>query len=305
MNQAFSKLWTFVCQSLCSASPLDPSHSSGIFSAEESSMIAPCVHSERPSQEWAQPGEAAVPRHLAPSLSADPGMWHNSMNESLCHQQCRDISAGPGFPVNIINNPWLVLAQNDDKWAVSVSPGKGNHIWSAVVVSVFAMCRTISLELEAGSWVAWASFHRAVGCGTETGLLPHPVCHTLFGAFAACNPSVRGRRPCFVSSPRGSTIVLSSLEQIPGCAPAWGAEWKQDLSFGRVSPDGVWRNPQSLAGGGAWASLCTDLALNPALPRLPFWPRACSSTLRSSSVFMCKVVGVGPVRAILMGHCKC
>ena len=49
------------------------------------------------------------------------------------------MSAGPGFPVNTINNPWLVLPENDDKRATSVSPGKENHIWSTVVASVFSM----------------------------------------------------------------------------------------------------------------------------------------------------------------------
>lgn len=60
--------------------------------------------------------EAAVPRYLALSLGADPGdVAHNRVSERVCHQLCRDTSAGPGFPINIINNPWLVLAQNDDK----------------------------------------------------------------------------------------------------------------------------------------------------------------------------------------------
>lgn len=68
-------------------------------------MGAPYVHSERPSQEQEHLAEAAVPRHLAPSLGADPGVWRNSVN--AC--------AGPRVPVNIINSPWLVLAQNSDK----------------------------------------------------------------------------------------------------------------------------------------------------------------------------------------------
>lgn len=68
-------------------------------------------------------------------------MWHNSVGERLCHQQCRDTSAGPVFSVDIINNPWVVLVKNDDKWAASVSPGRENCIWSAVVASVFSMCR--------------------------------------------------------------------------------------------------------------------------------------------------------------------
>lgn len=120
--------------------PLNQSRSSSVFSAEENSVISPCICSERPSQEHDQPGRGTCSQtHLASSLGADPGMQHNPKSEKLCHQQCEDTSAGPGFPVNMINNPWLVLAQNDDKRAASVSPGRENHIWSSVVASVFSM----------------------------------------------------------------------------------------------------------------------------------------------------------------------
>lgn len=115
--------------------------------------------------------EAAVPRHLAPSLDADPGVWHNSVN--AC--------AGPGVPVNIINSPWLVLAQNNDKWAASVSPGRENHVWATVVASVFSVWRRLGEPgVRSRTLSSWAAFRRAVGCGTGTGSLPHPVFHPLF-----------------------------------------------------------------------------------------------------------------------------
>lgn len=119
---------------------LNQSRSSSVFSTEENSVISPYICSERPSQEHDQPGRGTCSQtQLASSLGADPGMQHNPKSEKLCHQQCKDTSAGPGFPVNVINNPWLVLAQNDDKRAASVSPGRENHIRSTVEASVLSM----------------------------------------------------------------------------------------------------------------------------------------------------------------------
>lgn len=124
--------------------PLSQSNSSDVFSAEENSMLAPCVFYKDLARGRSNLAEGICPQiYLVPRLRADPGMWYNLMNEKLCHQQCRDPFAGPGFPVNIINNPWLVLAQNDDKWAACVSPGRENHIWNTVVASVLSMSRRI------------------------------------------------------------------------------------------------------------------------------------------------------------------
>lgn len=66
-----------------------------------------------------------------------------------------------------------------------------------------------SLELELGIWMAWDYSHRAIGCATETSLLPYPVCHALFCTFASCISSLGGRRrPCFFSmSPRNTNCT--------------------------------------------------------------------------------------------------
>ena len=134
-----------------------------------------------------------------------------------------------------------------------------------------------SLELELGSWTAWDYSHRAIGCGPGTGLLPGPVCHALFCAFAACVPSLRGRRrPCFVSTSLRHSNCAKLFSINPRlCRESWGQSGNRTGAL-EVCPQMMCESLQPGRGRGLNSALTQIWVRTLALPLLPVCPWACS-----------------------------
>lgn len=176
------------------------------------------------------------------------------MSVRLCHQQCRDTSAGPGFPVNIINNPWLLLAQNDDKWTSCVCIARqGNRIWSTGMASMLSMSRIIwepgvNQEAEQSEIVLPEQLDvvQAQAC-----CLTLSAMHC-FVSLLRASLSWEEVDPVLFLCPWDTAMALNSFQQIPGFVPGAGCRGETRMQLWNCAPGGVW-NHCSPEEGGAWA----------------------------------------------------